>query len=41
MKFNCDKCCQDVDEKPQNINGIGQYCNKCMNRMFEEDMFCS
>ena len=38
MKFECDECCKDCNETPDNINGNGQYCKKCIDKMFEEDM---
>ena len=38
MSFNCDVCRKDYNEEPLNINGHGQYCNNCINKMIKEDM---
>ena len=38
MDFECDDCCEQCIGEPYNINGHGQYCSECIDRMIEIDM---
>lgn len=38
IDFTCDECCNECFEAPDNINGKGQYCKGCIQKMFNEDM---
>jgi len=39
MEFNCDECCNNFDYEPDNINGRGQYCKKCVSKLIGADEF--
>lgn len=33
--FNCDECCRDFNYKFDTINGRGQYCKECIDRLIK------